>query len=234
MKSIHLWVALVTLKGMSSQETTGRPLRSDAVRNRQRIVDAARELFAERGLKPNLNDVAHHAGVGVGTVYRRFATKDDLILAIFEDGLDQLTALAGEALLIDDPWDGFVWFLNQMCEVTATDRGLREIAFSKAFSNTRVEAAQHRLGPEVTRLVERAQADGSLRPEVSFSDMPIVSLLAGMVSEFAGHVDADLWRRYVAILLDGMRLRTDQVPLPVKALDETSLDAAMRTWEPAQ
>ncbi|AEF35174.1 MULTISPECIES: TetR/AcrR family transcriptional regulator [Mycobacteriaceae] len=214
-------------------EDTARPLRKDAERNRARVLEAARELFASKGLEPNLNDVAHHAGVGVGTVYRRFATKEELLEAIFEDGINQLADLAETALQQPDPWQGFVWYVEQMCAITATDRGLREICFSKAYGGDRVTAAQQRLVPVVKRLVERARTDDHLRPGLSDTDMPIFGLLAGTVSEFAGHVDADLWRRYVAILLDGMRYRGDQSPLPVAALDDEGIEAAMETWEPA-
>jgi AcrR family transcriptional regulator len=214
-------------------QETHRALRKDAERNRQRVLDAARELFAEKGLEATLNDVAHHANVGVGTVYRRFATKEELLEAIFVDGMDQLTALAEIALQQEDSWQGFAWYVESMCEITATDRGLREIAFSKCYGGDRVNACQERLVPALTKLVERAQGDGYLRPEVSSTDMPLFGLLSGTVSEFAGHVDADLWRRYVAILLDGMRYHDDQAPIPVKALDSDELDTAMRTWEPA-
>nr|WP_163749356.1 TetR/AcrR family transcriptional regulator [Mycolicibacterium helvum] len=218
---------------MRPHSATDRPLRKDAQRNRQRIIDAARDLFAHKGLEPNLNEVAHHAGVGVGTVYRRFSTKEELLEAIFEDGLDQLTRLAERALQQDDSWDGFVWFVEQMCQITATDRGLREIAFSKCYAGTRVNAAQERLVPKLTRLVERAQADGYLRPEIAAPDMPIISLLAGTVSEFAGNVNADLWRRYVALFTEGLRRREGQAHLPVEALSDVDLDMAMQTWEPA-
>jgi hypothetical protein len=147
--------------------------------------------------------------------------------------MEQLTALAESALQHEDSWQGFAWYVESMCEITATDRGLREIAFSKAYGCDRVKACQERLVPVLTKLVERAQNDGYLRPEVSSTDMPLFGLLSGTVSEFAGHVDADLWRRYVAMLLDGMRRHDDQAPIPVKALDSDELDTAMQTWEPA-
>lgn len=214
-------------------EDTARPLRKDAERNRRRILEAARDLFASQGLEPNLNDVAHHAGVGVGTVYRRFASKEELLEAIFEDGINQLTVLAESALRQPDSWQGFAWYVERMCEITATDRGLREIVFSKAYGGDRVTAAQERLVPVLKHLVERARADGHLRPGVSSTDMPIFGLLAGTVSEFAGHVDAELWRRYVAVILDGLRHRRDQSSLPVAALDDDGVEAAMQTWEPA-
>lgn len=218
---------------VSANDTTPRPLRKDAERNRARVLEAARDLFASKGLEPNLNDVAHHAGVGVGTVYRRFASKEELLEAIFEDGLNQLTELAESALRQPDSWQGFVSYVEQMCELLATDRGLREVAFSKGYAGDRVTAAQDRLVPVLKKLVERARIDGHLRPELSSTDMPLFGLLAGTVSEFAGHVDTDLWRRYVAILIDGMRHRSDQAPLPVVALDDDGVEAAMRTWEPA-
>ncbi|AKS35777.1 TetR/AcrR family transcriptional regulator [Mycolicibacterium goodii] len=218
---------------MSVPETPDRPLRRDAERNRKRVLKAARELFAAKGLEPNLNDVAHYAGVGVGTVYRRFTTKEELLEAIFEDAMNQLTDLAEAALQQSDSWQAFAWFVEHECELTATDRGLREIAFSKCYGGDRVKAAQERLSAVTTELVERAQRDGHLRPGVSATDLPLLALLAGTVSEFAGHVDADLWRRYVSILLEGMRHHPGHEPVAVAALDHPALEAAMRTWEPA-
>ncbi|ART72870.1 TetR family transcriptional regulator [Mycobacterium dioxanotrophicus] len=212
---------------------TRRVLRKDAERNRQRVLDAARELFAEKGLEATLNDVARHANVGVGTVYRRFATKQELLDAVFEDGIDQVVALAETALQKENSWDGFVWFVEQQCELTATDRGLREMVYSRGYGGHGVECARLRLSPSVTKLVERARADGYLRPDVEGSDMPILGLLAGTVSEWAGHVEPDLWRRYVGLLLDGMRQRDDQSGLRVDALQDEQMDAAMRGWHPA-
>lgn len=210
-----------------------RALRRDAARNRQRIVAAARDLFAVRGLEATLNDVAHHAGVGVGTVYRRFATKDELLEAIFEDSIDQVVELAKAALTVEDSWDGFVWFVEHLCALTATDRGLREMVCSKAYGGYRVECARLRLDPHLSQVVERACRDGHLRPDVKPTDMPILNLLAGTVSEYAGHIEPDLWRRYVAILLDGMRSREGQRPLDVDALGDEQMDRAMQSWHPA-
>jgi AcrR family transcriptional regulator len=226
-------VAAVTLDQVSAPEMTRPRLRKDAERNRQRVIEAARELFALRGLEATLNDVAHHAGLGVGTVYRRFPTKEELLEAVFEDAINQLTALAESALRHNDSWQGFVWFVEQMCEVTATDRGAREMAFSRTHGGDQVEAARVRLVPQITKLVERAQQDGYLRPDLSPTDMPIFGLMTGTVSEFAGHVDARLWRRYVAILLDGIRQRGDQTPLTINALEEEELETAMQRWQPA-
>jgi len=210
-----------------------RGLRRDAQRNRQRVLDAARDLFARRGLEATLNDVAHHAGLGVGTVYRRFATKEELLDAIFESAIDRIVALAESGLAQPNSWDGFVWFVEHMCELTATDRGLREMVFSTAYGGYPVACARQRLVPPVSRLFERARTDGYLRADAEHTDMPILSLLAGTVSDWAGHVEPELWRRYVALLLDGLRHRDDQVRLPVDALSEDQMDTAMHGWQPA-
>ncbi|OPX05819.1 TetR/AcrR family transcriptional regulator [Mycobacterium sp. AT1] len=210
-----------------------RPLRKDAERNRRRVLDGARALFAARGLEATLNDVAHHANVGVGTVYRRFATKEELLEAIFEDGIEQIAGIAETASRQEHSWDGLVYFVEHTCELTATDRGLREMLYSKAYGGYRVERARIRLDPLISALVERARRDGYLRPGVGPSDMPIVSLLAGAVVEWAGHVEPQLWRRYVALLLDGMRAHPGQRPVTVAALDDEQMDDAMRGWHPA-
>lgn len=215
---------------------TGEPrraLRKDAERNRERVLGAARELFAQRGLEATLNDVAHHADVGVGTVYRRFATKQELLDAIFESGIDQIVALAESALDRENSWDGFVWFVEQLCELTATDRGLREMVYSTAYGGYPVECARLRLVPPISKLFERARTDGYLRTDAHHTDMPILGMLAGTVSEWAGHVEPELWRRYVALLLDGLRHRDGQTRLPVDALDDDQVNTAMHGWQPA-
>ncbi|KWX69179.1 TetR/AcrR family transcriptional regulator [Mycobacterium sp. NAZ190054] len=217
---------------MSAGDPEATGLRKDAERNRRRIIAAARELCATRGLEATLNEVAHHAGLGVGTVYRRFPTKEALFEAIFEEGVDQLVVLAESALEAEDSLEGLSWFVWQLCEMTATDRGLREIAFSRASCGGRVDAGRIRLHPRISKLVERAKRDGYLRPEVSATDMPLLGLMAGAVSEYSGELSADLWRRYVAILLQGLRCQPGQERLPVKALTQAELESAMHRWPP--
>ncbi|MGE0218058.1 TetR/AcrR family transcriptional regulator [Mycolicibacterium sp.] len=205
-----------------------RGLRRDAERNRQRVLAAARELFAVKGMEATLNDVARHANVGVGTVYRRFATKEELVEALFEDGIDQIAEIAECALQHENSWQGLVWFVEQLCELTATDRGLREIAYSKAYGGYRVQCARTRITPPIAKLVQRARDDGYLRADIESTDMPIISMLAGTVSEWAGHVEPELWRRYVGLMLEGMRHCEHQDPLPVAALGHSQMDEAMQ------
>lgn len=218
---------------MDTAERKRRPLRKDALHNRQLIIEAARELFATHGLETGHNEVAQHAGVGVGTIYRRFPTKQSLMDAIFEDGIDEIAALAEAALSREDSWHGLLFFIDELCARTARDRGLREAIFRRADGGDRIEAARLRLDPLLAKVVDRARADGHLRPTIDPTDMPFVSIIAGAVTEFAGGFQPEMWRRYVAILLDGMRTRPGQVALPVEAPTAEQLNEAMRNRDAA-
>src|SRR3954468_8898383 len=117
---------------------TEAPLRRDAARNRERLLAAASELFAERGLNVTLNDIAHRAGVGVGTAYRRFANKEEVIGALFEQRLQEVIGAAHEALEVPDAWTGLVAFLERSLHMQFGDRGLTEIMNSPQLGRERV------------------------------------------------------------------------------------------------
>ena len=134
-----------------------RPLRADAARNRERILVAAGEVFAERGLDATLDDIARHAGLGVGTVYRRFPSKEELVEALFEQAVHEVVALAEKAEAMEDSWEGLVWFLEQATEMQAEDLGLRDVVLHSGYGRERVAMARNSIVPAVTRLVERAQ-----------------------------------------------------------------------------
>jgi AcrR family transcriptional regulator len=213
--------------------TAERPLRKDAERNRQRILEAARELFTERGLGVTLNDIAHYAGCGVGTVYRRFPDKEQLIDALFEKRVEEMVALAEEGLANPDPWDGLVGFLEHALEATARDRGLKELLLSSDQGRARVAAARERLLPIAGLLIERAHAVGTLRADIDDRDMPVIQFMLGTVIDAARDVEPDLWRRYLAVVLRGLRAEpTPAKPLPVGPLDEEQLETVMRCWQP--
>lgn len=208
-----------------------KPLRKDAERNLRRILDAAREVFAEHGLGVTMDDVAHHAGVGVGTVYRRFANKEELIDALFEERIAAIAQLARDGIAHEDPWEGLVSFMERGIELQADDRGLKELLFDSAHGQHRVSHAREQLAPVVTELFERARADGRLRDDVEGPDMPVLQLMLGTVVDFSREVSPELWRRFLTLVLDGLRARRDDAtPLPVPALAEPQLDAAMGAW----
>jgi AcrR family transcriptional regulator len=210
-----------------------RPLRKDAERNRQRILRAAQEVFADRGLTASLDDIAHHAQVGVGTVYRRFPDKEALIDALFEARMEEFVAIAERALAQEDPWDGLVFFFEHAVGMQAADRGLKELVLCSHRGQERVRSVRQRIAPVVEQVVVRAVEAGVLRPDVSHHDMPLVNMMVGAVADAAQDVDGDLWRRYLGIVLDGLRAeRTTATPLPVPALGDEDLDRALQAWRP--
>src|SRR4051812_19834361 len=141
-------------------EAQTRALRKDAAQNRELLLAAARELFAEQGLQVTLNDIAHHAGVGVGTAYRRFANKGEVIEALFERSLGDLAAVAHEALAEADAWSGLVAFLERSLHMQFGDRGLNQIMNDPSLGHERVSEARDRIAPVLQELVERAKRQG--------------------------------------------------------------------------
>lgn len=189
-------------------------LRRDAERNRQRIVDAARLLVDEQGLHVSHDEIARAAEVGVGTVYRRFPTLDTLFEEIFRDRVDVVIALLDRANAVVDPWEGFHLFMVGNCELRAQNRGLDDFLLGRSGSLDYSRKAHTRLVPQVTRLVDRARAAGMVRPEIGQADVAIVFALIGTLMDASRQVDAHLWRRYLTLLLNGMRPGVPSDTLP--------------------
>jgi AcrR family transcriptional regulator len=210
-----------------------RPLRRDAARNRERILVAAGEVFATRGLEVTLDDIAHHAGVGVGTVYRRFRDKEELIDALFDDRMDAIVQVAEQALAAEDPWLGLEAFFIEIFELQAVDRGLRELSVAGRHGRERVARARARLEPLVQEVVRRGQASGDLRDDVGADDIALIQKMLAQVIDITCDVRPDLWRRYLTIVLDGLRTRREgPTPLPVPSLELGELAACMECWRP--
>src|SRR5262249_49483768 len=115
---------------MPAERPVERHLRKDAERNRRQILDAARTLFAERGLDVTLNDIAHFAGVGVGTVYRRFPDGDRVIEELFAENLERVVSVIEPCLEDPDPWRGLTSFLETVIGAQAQDRAMKELVFA--------------------------------------------------------------------------------------------------------
>ena len=208
-----------------------RPLRRDAERNRRRILDAAAAVFATRGLDVSLDEIARAAGVGIGTVYRRFADKESLIDALFEDRLREIVAAAEEARAAADPWSGLVRFLERVGEAHAADRGLGEILISSAHGRERVKQLRDQLKPLIDGLVQGAWASGDLRPDVEARDVATFSVVLSAVADFTRAVDSEHWRRVLGLLVDGLRVRRDgPTPLPRGPLSDEQVERAMTCW----
>jgi AcrR family transcriptional regulator len=172
-----------------------------------------------------LNDVAAHAGVGVGTVYRRFANKEELVDALFDDMVDTVAALAREAVADPDAWHGLTTSLEKVCEVQAFDRGLREVMLGTGGGPQRQAQVRERVASAVDLLIARAKEQGMLRGDIVGVDIPMIQLMVATVTDHTG--PPDLWRRYLRLLLDGMRSHPGTSRLPGIMADEGDLMGAV-------
>jgi AcrR family transcriptional regulator len=169
-------------------------LRADAQRNLGRVLEAAAEAFAEHGPDVSVDEIARRAGVGHATVFRRFPTKDALILAVVQERVHELSAVAAAALAESDAGAAFSSFIWAAAEVQARDRGLFECV-DRCLQTPELGELQH----AVAQLTERAQAAGAVRRDVTPGDVP--TLVAAAVRA----APAGQWRRYVEVVLDGLR-----------------------------
>jgi AcrR family transcriptional regulator len=210
-----------------------RPLRRDAERNRQLILAAARTLFAERGLEVSMDDVAKQTGLGVGTVYRRFPTRGALIDALFADRLTAIAGVAGEALRFPRAFDGLRHFLESMVEMQATDKGLRDVMLSGRPVAPGNDLIATQLRPPLVALLTRAEQDGDLRPGLTATDVAVLEIAVQSTAEFTAAAAPDAWRRYLAIVLDGMRARPVEAtePFDQPPLGSQQLYACMDRWK---
>jgi AcrR family transcriptional regulator len=190
--------------------TTVRQQRSDARRNRERVISAARRCMARDGLDAQMDEIARRAKVGVGTVYRHFPTKDDLVEALAGARFERLAELANEALQMEDPGEAFEEFIRASARIQCDDHALSEVLTSRPETMQRAADSVDMLGL-VSEVLARAQAAGAIRPDAEPRDIPmIMCALAGTYHN--PYADPD---RYIAIVLDGLRAR-DAGPLPAR------------------
>jgi AcrR family transcriptional regulator len=183
--------------------------RADARRNRKRILAAARDEFSRQGLDVPMERIANAAGVGVGTVYRHFPAKEDLLAALADERFAGFAETARTALENPDPWDGFCELLGECARVTATDRGLSE-AMDQLPELCTASAAKVRLQELTRELIEGAKARGAMRADFTVDDIP--SLMRGLARATAPQANgppAIDWERYLAIILAGLRADAD-------------------------
>jgi AcrR family transcriptional regulator len=206
---------------------TTRPLRADAERNRRKLLDAAAELFARKGLSVGLDEIAREAGVGVGTAYRRFPDKEQLIEALFDDRLEQIAALAERCASTEDPWAGLVGFIEGNVALQSADQGLKELILGSPHAIARVEEVRERLLPAVEGMLARAQAAGQVRADLVETDIALVQFMLTAIADITRDADPEVWRRYLRLVLDGLRTSAPE-PMPAQPLPRDALDAVVR------
>jgi AcrR family transcriptional regulator len=177
--------------------------RADATRNRKRIIDAARRLYARDGLDISMAAVAREAGVGKATLSRHFTTPQQLIDAVFADRMDAYGDAAVAALADADPWQGFIHYISTVCEMQARDRGFAEVLtvtfpLAEALEERRIEAYQAFL-----QIIASAKASGHLRDDFKSEDLIVLLMANAGVVSATGNDAPDSWRRLVGHMLRG-------------------------------
>ena len=190
-----------------------RPLRADARRNREKVLVAARAVFSEHGRDAQMDDVARRAGVGVGTVYRHFPTKEALIEALMVAAFEAIAEKAESALEVEDPWEAFSSVLWRGAEIMAADRALSEVFASIPGAMESAMPTVEGLTDTVAKLIARAQAAGVLRDDMIVDDVPMVMCGIGSATK-KEHRCEGAWRRHLSIVLDGLRADSASGPLP--------------------
>jgi AcrR family transcriptional regulator len=180
-------------------------LRVDAQRNRERVLVAARTVFARQGLEAGVDEIAREAAVGVGTLYRRFPTKDDLILAIVADGMAVLLEEIRAAAAIEDPWEALETAMLALAESMAADRGFVDAVREHLLTLPAFLSLRDRLLSAWEPLVARGRAAGVLRDGIEPVDLLLLARGVVRMPPDRNDVDPRLWRRYMAIVLDGLR-----------------------------
>jgi AcrR family transcriptional regulator len=200
--------------------------RSDAVRNRELLVDAGRRVFAERGAEATLEEVARRAGVGIGTLYRHFPTREALVEVIYEEHIGEVLAAAEEAAAASDPWEGLTGYLERVLELQARNLPLREVFFRHPGGGGRIAERRKRIGPLLQRIVARARKQGVLRHDFTVGDLSMAMWSFIPLHAATAGVAPNAWRRQLQIVLDGMRA-TAATPQRARPLGARRQEAAV-------
>jgi len=202
-------------------------VRADAERNRELLLLAARQVFAEQGLEASTNEIARRAGVGVATLFRRFPTRDDLVGAVFADKMAGYVAAIDDALAEPDAWKGFCGFIERVCRMQADDRGFADVLTLTFPTAKGLEAERDRAGRSLAQLIERAQATGRLRQDFVHQDVPLVLMANAGVVTATRDAAPQAWQRLVGYLLQAFDAAACE-PLPEPPTKRQMFRALMR------
>jgi AcrR family transcriptional regulator len=198
--------------GSADQDTAGQaadpvdeqdsaPLRVDAERNRERILDAARRVFAAEGIEVSMSAVARAAGVGVATLFRRFPTREELLDAVFADTMRGYVEAAEIAMADPDPWNGFTGYIRAVCSMQVANRGFADVLTMTFPAAAHLEEQRALAYQNFLRLIEAAKATGKLRPDFADQDMVVLLMANAGVVTAAGATAPDSSARLVAYLI---------------------------------
>ncbi|WP_151476107.1 TetR/AcrR family transcriptional regulator [Streptomyces albicerus] len=214
-----------------SDDAAVQPLRSDAERNRERIIAAGRTVFRRDGLNASMASVARGAGVGIATILRHFPAKDELVAAVFTDRMDAYADAVAVALEDPDPWQGFAAFIETACAMQAADHGFADVLTTTFPSAKALEQRRNEACEAVVQLIDRAKATGRLREDFAPSDLVLLHMANAGVVGATGEAAPDAWRRVVALLIQSFEAPA-RGPLPAPP-EHAALYKAMHRAGPA-
>ncbi|MFC4375467.1 TetR/AcrR family transcriptional regulator [Nocardia halotolerans] len=192
-------------------------MRVDAQRNAEKLRVAAAELFQERGLQVSLKEISRRAGVSHGTLYNLFGTREALIDEVVTDRaaglLDQVTQ---QALAFEDAWEGFAYYVQELCELQATDLTVADLVSGRYPGAERLMTACNRSMDAARRIVDRAREAGALRSDFTSADLVFVFAANAALSRATATTVPNAWRRQVAFLIDGLRTEAAHLALPAE------------------
>jgi AcrR family transcriptional regulator len=200
--------------------------RRDARRNHELLVASAQEVFAEQGVEASLEEIARRAGVGIGTLYRHFATRDALVEAVFERRIGEFVAIARAAAAEPDGWQALVGFLERTLELQAGDRLLKDVLMRYPPGAGRLADARREMRGLFDDVLARAREQGRLRADFTIEDLALLSWSFTPLIDATADVAPTAWRRHLHWLLDGLRSES-ATPQAEPPLSEEQLHAAM-------
>jgi AcrR family transcriptional regulator len=207
----------------NEEQASPPKLRRDAVRNRARLIESAKIVFRERGRETTLDDIAAHAGLGVATAYRNYPNKKALLEELFEEPLGRLLAFAADAPATPNAWDALIEFIELVVEVCAENPVLAYEFAHVEGGLEGVRVVRERLFAPISQLVQRAKDEGRLRADFQQADIEIINTMLVKVIEESHLREPDLWRRYFALIVDGLQTsRNGTTPLPAAPVEATN------------
>lgn len=203
-----------------------RPRRRDAQERRDRLIAAARREFAARGVDASLERIARDADVAIGTLYRHFPTRLDLLLAALEPRLQEFTDGSEKALEIEDPWEGFVAYLENLFRVQAGDRGFNDFLSRRFPGSADTERIHDQMCRQIDDVLTRAQDAGQARPDITLADIVNLIWSNGRMLGATSTTAPNAWRRQLHLMLDAYRANRAH-PIPEPPMTEQQLYDAM-------
>ena len=211
---------------ISGVEQARPPLRRDAQVRHDRLIAAARREFAARGVDASLEGIARDADVAIGTLYRHFPSRLDLLIAALKPRLQEFLDGAETAMEITDPWEGFVYYLENLFRVQAGDRGFNDFLSRRFPGNAETERIHDLMCDQIEDVLTRAQDAGEARPDITRADIVNLIWSTGRMLDATSTTAPHAWRRHLYLMLDAYRAERAH-PLPEPPMTDEQLYDAM-------